>query len=238
MIARALAFTSISFCLGAAGVRFVDPRSTAEKRRERRIKLVGYFVIVHTVLACAWLGRDALRTLFVLVSAVGGAEIARAQATAPFAARLAALGAYILVASAMVAFTSVSPPSLTIYVYLIVAAFDGFSQVVGEAAGRRRLAPRVSPNKTVEGALGGCAAALATSLVLRPLAPFDWPSALAAGVLVAAAALLGDLSASWIKRRCAIKDFGALLPAQGGVIDRFDSFLFAVAAAQIFTALR
>ena len=240
MIARVLVFTVVSFSLGAACIRFVNRRSVAERRRERWIKLGGYFAVVHAVLACAWLGRNALGTLLLMVTVAGGRELVRAEQGSGNLASfpsLATLGSYTLVAAALVAFAFSSAPSFTVYVYLIVASFDGFSQVVGETAGRHRLVPRVSPNKTVEGALGGFLAAMATGFALRPLTQLDWRNALTTSALIGAAALAGDLSASWVKRRSRIKDFGTLLPAQGGVLDRFDSFLFAGAATQLFVRI-
>ena len=234
-------FTSISFGLGAAGIYFVNRRSSAAKRRERWIKVAAYFCVVHAVLACAWLGRGALGVLFLLVGAVGAGELVRTLATAAGRSRLPArvtLGTYAALATSLVAFGFSSAPSSTVYVYLVVAAFDGFSQVVGETFGRHRLAPQLSPNKTIEGALGGFVAAVATGLLLRSLPQLGAMEAFLTSALAAGAGLAGDLSASWVKRRSGIKDFGTLLPAQGGVLDRFDGLLFAGAAELLAGVLR
>ena len=113
--------------------------------------------------------------------------------------------------------------------YLLVAVFDGFSQVIGQLVGRRLLAPGISPGKTVEGAIGGLIAALMVGFVLRDLV---WPDPIQALLLAATisfAGLCGDLAASLVKRRAEIKDFGTILPGQGGILDRFDSFLVASA---------
>src|SRR5262249_44371043 len=237
-----LAFTSLAFAVGAAGIHFVNRRSSAEKRRERWIKVAVYFGVVHAVLACAWLGRGAIGVLFLLVSVVGGSELFRALATESGQARLpsatVALAAYAVLAAGLVAFAFSSAPSLTVYVYLVVSAFDGFSQVVGEALGRHRLAPPVSPDQTIHRALGGLVAAVATGLPLRPLPQLGGIEASLTSALAGGAALAGDLSASWVKRRSGIKDFGTLLPAQGGVLDRFDGLLFAAAAQLIVGGLR
>ncbi len=239
MISTLLLFTATSFSVGAAGLRWVDRRSSPERRRERRVKLAGYFAVVHAVLFCAWLGRAALGTLFLGVAAVGGAELVRAHGCGDRRVAMrslaATLGCYGALAAGLVAFALTSAPASTVYVYLIVAAFDGFSQVAGESLGRRRLAPRVSPNKTIEGALGGLFAAVSTAVALRSLPQLDWSAATSVGALTAAAALGGDLAASWVKRRNGIKDFGTLLPGQGGVLDRFDSLLLAGSAAQMLS---
>jgi phosphatidate cytidylyltransferase len=116
-----------------------------------------------------------------------------------------------------------------LYLYLLVAVFDGFSQVVGQLVGRRKLAPAISPGKTVEGAIGGLVAAVTVGVVFRDLVWPDPADALFLAVVISATGLCGDLAASMVKRRAGIKDFGNALPGQGGVLDRFDSFLAASA---------
>lgn len=101
--------------------------------------------------------------------------------------------------------------------FVCVLSFDAFSQFFGQLIGRHALWPAVSPNKTIEGSLGGLAVCLLSSQFLFGAV---WP-----GFLIAASALAGDLLASFVKRRCGIKDFSKLLPGQGGVLDRFDSFI-------------
>ena len=113
------------------------------------------------------------------------------------------------------------------FVYLIVALFDGFSQIFGQLAGAHQLARSISPSKTIEGAIGGCCAAVLSAATLSGMFSMSVAGAMAAAVVIAMAALAGDLSASWIKRKSGIKDFGRLLPGHGGVLDRFDSLLVA-----------
>jgi phosphatidate cytidylyltransferase len=98
----------------------------------------------------------------------------------------------------------------------------------GSAFGRTKLLPRVSPNKSVEGAIGGLALALATAFVAQhTFASFlTWWDALALGTISAVAATLGDLVESLIKRDAKIKDTSHALPGHGGMLDRFDSVLF------------
>lgn len=98
----------------------------------------------------------------------------------------------------------------------------------GSAFGKTKLLPRVSPSKSVEGALGGLALALATAFIARhTFATFlsVW-DALALGVISAIAATLGDLVESLMKRDVQIKDTSRALPGHGGMLDRFDSVLF------------
>ena len=108
----------------------------------------------------------------------------------------------------------------------------------GRIAGRTKLWPRLSPNKTVEGALGGLVLGVVSCLFVTAVARFalrvpslDWPEAVGFGFLVGPAAQLGDLMESMIKRDCDAKDASASVPGFGGVLDVFDSLLFAAPVA-------
>ena len=117
----------------------------------------------------------------------------------------------------------------------LVAAFcsDSLALFTGMALGRHKLAPLVSPHKTVEGAAGGLVGGMAGMaifcLVYRAITGVNLglPLCVALGLLGALLGELGDLSFSAVKRQYGIKDYGRLLPGHGGVLDRFDSVLFA-----------
>ncbi|WP_040857387.1 phosphatidate cytidylyltransferase [Thiorhodovibrio frisius] len=103
----------------------------------------------------------------------------------------------------------------------------------GRRFGRRKLAPTVSPGKTVEGVMGGLLAAGLWSLMLLPVAgdALSWLWLALLCMLTAGVSVVGDLLESWLKRRRNLKDAGSLLPGHGGVLDRVDSLL---AAAPVF----
>jgi phosphatidate cytidylyltransferase len=107
-----------------------------------------------------------------------------------------------------------------------VWATDSFALFAGKAFGKRKLAPKLSPGKTVEGALGGLAAALAFGALFGWMFVGSWKVGLAVGAVAGVFGQMGDLFESALKRELEIKDFGALLPGHGGVLDRFDSLLF------------
>jgi len=118
---------------------------------------------------------------------------------------------YLLIAAGAVLFVWLSPPGKSVFEFLVVCAFDGFSQVAGQIFGRRQLAPRISPGKTIEGSLGGLFAAAAMAMLLRPIVGWNGLRSLLACCFIVAAALTGDLLASLVKRRSNIKDFSNLL---------------------------
>ena len=113
---------------------------------------------------------------------------------------------------------------------LLTWATDTAAYLVGVAIGRHKLIPRISPNKTVEGGIGGLlGAALAGWICTRTFTPFLTPLAgTLLGVAVGFVGQLGDLVESLIKRDAGIKDSAELIPGHGGILDRFDSLLFTV----------
>lgn len=145
------------------------------------------------------------------------------------------LGIYFSIAFASISFIQRLGTTVLLYVLLITMLSDVFAYFVGIRFGRHKLAPKVSPKKTVEGLIGGLLGAISIStlyifLIDVPF-PFDPPLPLWSFVVIAffvsLAGQLGDLLASKIKRDYAIKDFSQLFPGHGGVLDRFDSTLFA-----------
>jgi phosphatidate cytidylyltransferase len=116
-------------------------------------------------------------------------------------------------------------------VLLVTWMCDTGAYVVGSIAGRHKLAPRISPGKSVEGALGGLLFAIVAGMVAaRTFASVDLPGLGAGAVLGALAAVsgqVGDLAESLLKRDAHVKDASGAIPGHGGALDRFDSVLFA-----------
>jgi phosphatidate cytidylyltransferase len=121
---------------------------------------------------------------------------------------------------------------LILGVVLCVVGYDIIGYIVGSQFGKTRLAPAISPNKTIEGLIGGMAASIVVAvLIVNRITPWNnLTDALALGVTVAVMAPLGDLCESMIKRDLGVKDFGTLLPGHGGILDRFDAILFCLPA--------
>jgi phosphatidate cytidylyltransferase len=121
---------------------------------------------------------------------------------------------------------------LVYFLALTTWAGDIGAYYAGSRLGRRPLVPRVSPKKTVEGALGGIAATvLIAALGSGWIWPrFPLPTAIWVGALLAVVGMLGDLSESVVKRAAGAKDSGTLIPGHGGVLDRLDSVIFGAPA--------
>jgi phosphatidate cytidylyltransferase len=124
--------------------------------------------------------------------------------------------------------TSLGPEALTWFL-VVIAASDTAQLYTGRLLGRRKLAPILSPGKTVEGAAGGLVVATVTGgLLARIWLPSDPPAVCAAlAFFLAAAGIVGDLFESMLKRSVGRKDASSVIPGHGGVLDRIDSYLLA-----------
>ena len=171
---------------------------------------------------------DSAYTLYGLLYIVGG-----------FWAMLALRSG--LIASSMTdAFTTVMLEPARFLLFLLIFstwASDTFAFAVGKCMGKTKLCPAISPGKTKEGAIGGFVGTLITALIFSLVFQFSLLHAFAIGLIVAVAAPLGDLVESILKRVCHVKDSGTLIPGHGGVLDRFDSLLFAAPAVYVYLFL-
>ena len=125
-------------------------------------------------------------------------------------------------------------PAMLLFVMVLIWAADSGAYFAGRKFGKHKLAPQVSPGKTIEGVVGGLLAAALFSLI--GATSFDLPvlggiSFVVLSVIVVLLSVIGDLFESLFKRRAGVKDSGQLLPGHGGVLDRIDSL---TAAAPIF----
>lgn len=117
-------------------------------------------------------------------------------------------------------------------------ACDTTAYFVGKAFGRRRLAPELSPKKTLEGAIGGIMGSVLAGYLFALIYPFlPLSKMLLLGLLVGAAAEVGDLLESAFKRQAGVKDSSKLIPGHGGILDRIDSALFSAPLVYYYVLL-
>jgi phosphatidate cytidylyltransferase len=123
---------------------------------------------------------------------------------------------------------------LMLFVAVCVWASDTFAYFVGRGLGKHKLAPTLSPQKTVEGAVGGLLGAMAVGAAFGPWIHLPLLHGLAVGAIAGTMGQVGDLFESALKREIGIKDFGRIMPGHGGVLDRFDSLLFVAPLAYLY----
>ena len=132
------------------------------------------------------------------------------------------------------------------YIWLIIVASfltDTCAYFVGKGIGKHKLCPVLSPNKTIEGAIGGVVGCGLSCMLFGVIisrffgAEVNFLNLFLLGLMTSVAAQLGDLTASAIKRQYGVKDYGNLIPGHGGILDRIDSILFVAPTIYYFVAI-
>lgn len=192
----------------------------------------GYTLAVGIATALAWGLTETVpaRIAFLWVAAGWWLVALAWLAVAPDRGgpRVAALAGFLVLVPAAVALGRLvelepSGQSLLLFLLVLIAAADVGAYFGGRRFGRRKLAPRVSPGKTLEGFIAGLVAAGLAAAAGAYLLGFQALPWLLLCLLVALVSVVGDLSESMFKRRAGLKDSGALLPGHGGILDRLDS---------------
>ncbi len=184
-------------------------------RQELIAEILAALVIVELI-SHMLTSRDLARTLTGSAATVFGV------------AYVAILGGYMIAIRVVADPRPHIPEKLLTLFFVVVFAGDTLAYYIGRLMGQRRLAPRISPAKTVEGAVGGLLgnvlAAVIAHFTFFPELPLKHAAILAAAMGVAG--ILGDLCESMLKRGAQTKDASQLLPGHGGLLDRLDSMLF------------
>lgn len=128
---------------------------------------------------------------------------------------------------------------LVFFLLLVVWLGDAGAYYIGKKFGRHKLSPLISPNKTIEGGIGGVVTAIITAIVIHLTFFSEMPllHAIFGGIVLSLAGLIGDLVESMWKRSAAVKDSGTLIPGHGGFLDRFDSIFFTAPILYVYWVL-
>lgn len=216
------------FVLGTAGIWVINRRKEPEVARRSWIKHLTYFIITNIVYFSIALEVTIFRYIAVVIIIAGFLELWKLFLESGYLHKIFFLASLLLLALLSTGFLvfSVMDQGLIIFAFLILCIFDGFSQVTGQLIGKRKLFPKISPNKTVEGFIGGATFAILSGLVFRQLIPeIPLHEVLMLGAVVVLFAFAGDTAKSVYKRKYDVKDFSRLIPGHGGFLDRFDSLI-------------
>jgi phosphatidate cytidylyltransferase len=214
-------FTIVFFIvIGGVGMYFGNRKIDKAIARQRWKKYVAYILITTTVVLSIWFHFFSI--LVIVIIAAGYYELISHRRNKRY---WPALIVYSIIAAGFILYALKFKREFQFFIYLQVLAFDAFSQVVGQLTGKTLIAPKVSPSKTLEGFLGGICFCVLSSVLTSNMINISIVAAIVFGLFTSLTGFAGDMLASFYKRIAGIKDYSNLLPAQGGFLDRFDSFM-------------
>lgn len=234
-----MAVGSVPFTLLSAAIAVICYMELAAMKKLPLLSpgvLMGAFCVAGIVLGTLLPSEDAFGLLFIKLLAalvllfVGTTVFSKNRFHFEQAAYLLMSVFYIGFSYHLLVHVRLSSFSLAFFVLVIIWATDSGAYFIGRRWGRHKLAPKISPKKTKEGAVGALFTALIAAVlfqfVLRdPIFP-SWWLLLLVTLLIATFGQLGDLGESALKRYYGVKDSGNILPGHGGLLDRFDSLIF------------
>ncbi len=217
----------VYYLFGTVGIYFINRRKEPQIKHKAWIKHVNYFIITNLVFFSIAVNPVIFRYVAALIIIVGFCELFKLYRGSGFSHTTFFIAAIIILALLSVGFYSFShmEKGVLLFAFLIIAVFDGFSQVSGQLLGRTKLFPKISPGKTVEGLIGGALVAVLSAFVFQNLFTASSLKAIILAAVVVVFAFLGDTAKSLFKRKYSVKDFSNLIPGHGGFLDRFDSLI-------------
>ncbi len=224
------------FLLGGIGFYFINRKKDPKFAHHNKVKFITYFFIINILFLSIVFKPWIFRLLGVSIAIMGLLELVnvfRLSGKKKQVFFVASMVIYLFFCLAFFSFSQLDKEFL-LFTFLILSIFDAFSQISGQLLGRRKILPSISPNKTVEGLIGGLLIALFSSFLLRGLVgiPSSYAILMAGGIILFA--FIGDLASSLFKRQYGVKDYSDMLPGHGGILDRFDSLIAGGAFVAIF----
>lgn len=229
----------IYFLVGGIGFYVINRKKPPSIARKSYVKFITYFLIINILFFSIVFWPRFFHFLTLVIIGVGFYEVIRLFVTSGrqyvgFFILSSLL--FILLSGGFYLYSTMNS-KLILFGFLIISIFDSFSQISGQLWGHKKILPKISPNKTVGGILGGAIIALLSGFLLGGLyeASFIDRLVLIGGAIVFA--FLGDTLASMYKRKYNVKDYSQLIPGHGGVLDRFDSLIAGGAWVAIYFCL-
>jgi phosphatidate cytidylyltransferase len=216
--------------IGAVGMAIANRKVGPVLRKQRWLKYFTY--IIFTSIVIAGIFYNFFYILAWIISTASFFELLKINFSKPIKSFLqitVSFFVFLTVVTGFILFAYISKNSFLLFIYFQILVFDGFCQITGQLFGKHQLAPKVSPTKTWEGLIGGWLCCIGAAIMGRGWVSIPLPESMLFGLLTGFTSFTGDFLASYYKRKVQVKDYSNWLPGQGGFLDRFDSFLFAVA---------
>jgi len=215
------------FLIGFLSFYFINRKKDKDAARKSWVKTLIYFFIINIVAGSIVFFPLVFRCISILIIIVGFYELFTLYQKSGYRlSRIFYSSVIILVVFSVFffAYSGLNKEQI-FFTFALVSIFDSFSQITGELFGKIRLLPHISPNKTVEGFIGGAIITLLSVILLKAFIymPILKLFIFAAEIIIFA--FIGDLSTSYYKRKYKVKDFSRLIPGHGGILDRFDSLI-------------
>ena len=201
------------------GFYFISKKKDEVARKRLWLKYFVYLALVSVLVVCMKYAVDVAFALVCIIALIGAYEVISSWKEI-VSARVKVVSAVVYSLVLFGVSLSYEIRDSLLPVFFLIVVFDGFSQTVGELVKGKALAPRMSPNKTRSGFIGGAFVMGFTTWWI-----LDGEHLFLIGIAMSIVGLYGDLLASWLKRFSGKKDFSEIIPGHGGVLDRFDSFL-------------
>jgi phosphatidate cytidylyltransferase len=213
--------------LGFIGLYFINRKKESREARKSWIKTITYFFIINILFFSIVINPHVFRYLAVIIIIAGFLELFKLFRESGYEKKTLFLVSTIIFAMFSFCFFVFSgmDKELILFTFMILSIFDSFSQITGQILGRKKILPKISPDKTVEGFIGGFLVALVSAILLKDLVAEPVLKAMIKAAEIAVFAFIGDASKSYYKRRYNVKDFSNLFPENGGFLDRFDSLI-------------
>lgn len=217
----------IYFVLGGIGFYLINRNKEKEIARKSYVKFASYFVIIHVIFFSIVIQPVFFRFVAGTIIFCAFFELFKLQKfkkDAPLGLYFLTIAIFSILSTGLYLFSGLEW-QLILFVFLILSIFDSFSQISGQLFGKVKILPEISPNKTLGGVIGGGLCAIGSSLLLSALYDDTILKTILFALGIVVFAFLGDIAASYYKRRHKVKDFSNLIPGHGGFLDRFDSLL-------------
>lgn len=227
-----------SFALVAATLAYIEWIKMPKLTEHRFFSIISVIGLIAMFVSVLYFGQEQF--LFPIVALIGLFYLVLTVFQSTFTMEQAGVGLLGLV---YIGFGFLSLAELrniegfiwTLSILLMIVSTDTGAYIIGKKWGKQKLAPMISPNKTIEGAMGGMFVAMVLTIFLQSaFQPFEhYIQAIFFSLFVSVAGQLGDLVESAMKRHYGVKDSGKVLPGHGGVFDRTDSWIFVFIALWI-----
>ncbi len=215
------------FLLGSVGFYFSNRKKEPATARKSWIKFGTYFGIINILFFSIVINPVVFQVLSVVIIGVGIFELVKLFKKSGFKNKkffFLAIALFGVFSTGFIIFGGLDK-EVILFSFITLSIFDSFSQITGQLWGRKKIAPKISPNKTVGGVIGGATIAILSSLLLKNLLDTEIMKRILLTIGVVVFAFVGDIAASYYKREYVVKDYSNLIPGHGGFLDRFDSLI-------------